>query len=190
MKFWAVDLAHYFLNGHPHLSSKKYVHDRISGQTLVCVVPITIFRAGKKYLLFQQKSAMIVGLYVCRYEVFLIFIEQSSSKNSRNFSFFYVDLEWCGVFDTSSRTYKFSAHMPQSHSVEKMWNFRSPSAWRSLDSTPGICSIFREAICQRFVKRLVSSFYLKGHLVLQGAPLEWALLGCAPLGWAPLVLNG
>ena len=122
MKFWAVDLAHYFLNGHPHLSSKKYVHDRISGQTLVCVVPITIFRAGKKYLLFQQKSAMIVGLYVCRYEVFLIFIEQSSSKNSRNFSFFYVDLEWCGVFDTS-RTYKFSAHMPQSHSVEKMWNF-------------------------------------------------------------------
>ena len=123
MKFWAVDLAHYFLNGHPHLSSKKYVHDRISGQTLVCVVPITIFRAGKKYLLFQQKSAMIVGLYVCRYEVFLIFIEQSSSKNSRNFSFFYVDLEWCGVFDTSSRTYKFSAHMPQSHSVEKMWNF-------------------------------------------------------------------
>ena len=123
MKFWAVDLAHYFLNGHPHLSSKKYVHDRIYGQTLVCVVPITIFRAGKKYLLFQQKSAMIVGLYVCRYEVFLIFIEQSSSKNSRNFSFFYVDLEWCGVFDTSSRTYKFSAHMPQSHSVEKMWNF-------------------------------------------------------------------
>ena len=121
MKFWAVDLAHYFLNGHPHLSSKKYVHDRISGQTLVCVVPITIFRAGKKYLLFQQKSAMIVGLYVCRYEVFLIFIEQSSSKNSRNFSFFYVDLEWCGVFDTR-RTYKFSAHMPQSHSVEKMWN--------------------------------------------------------------------
>ena len=99
------------------------MHDRISGQTLVCVVPITIFRAGKKYLLFQQKSAMIVGLYVCRYEVFLIFIEQSSSKNSRNFSFFYVDLEWCGVFDTSSRTYKFSAHMPQSHSVEKMWNF-------------------------------------------------------------------
>ena len=98
------------------------MHDRISGQTLVCVVPITIFRAGKKYLLFQQKSAMIVGLYVCRYEVFLIFIEQSSSKNSRNFSFFYVDLEWCGVFDTS-RTYKFSAHMPQSHSVEKMWNF-------------------------------------------------------------------
>ena len=97
------------------------MHDRISGQTLVCVVPITIFRAGKKYLLFQQKSAMIVGLYVCRYEVFLIFIEQSSSKNSRNFSFFYVDLEWCGVFDTS-RTYKFSAHMPQSHSVEKMWN--------------------------------------------------------------------
>ena len=27
---------------------------------------------------------------------------------------------------------------------------------------------------------------LKGHLVLQGAPLGWALLGCAPLGWAPL----
>ena len=116
MKFWAVDLAHYFLNGHPHLSSKKYVHDRISGQTLVCVVPITIFRAGKKYLLFQQKSAMIVELCVCRYEVFLIFIEQSSSKNSRNFSFFYVDLEWCGVFDTS-RTYKFSPYMP--HYVEK-----------------------------------------------------------------------
>ena len=23
------------------------MHDRISGQTLVCVVPITIFRAGK-----------------------------------------------------------------------------------------------------------------------------------------------
>ena len=28
--------------------------------------------------------------------------------------------------------------------------------------------------------------FLKGHLVLQGAPLGWALLGCAPLGWAPL----
>ena len=47
-----------------------------------------------------------------------------------------------------------------------------------------------------FVKRLVYLFFLdffkkespvlKGHLVLQGAPLGWALLGCAPLGWAPL----
>ena len=66
MKFWAVDLAHYFLNGHPHLSSKKYVHDRISGQTLVCVVPITIFRAGKVPVISTEISydsgAVSVGM--------------------------------------------------------------------------------------------------------------------------------
>ena len=33
---------------------------------------------------------------------------------------------------------------------------------------------------------LVFCPFLKGHLVLQSAPLGWALLGCAPLGWAPL----
>ena len=120
MKFWAVDLAHYFLNGHPSPQKNMCMIESLV-KPWFALCQSRYFVLGK-YLLFQQKSAMIVGLYVCRYEVFLIFIEQSSSKNSRNFSFFYVDLEWCGVFDTS-RTYKFSAHMPQSHSVEKMWNF-------------------------------------------------------------------
>ena len=119
MKFWAVDLAHYFLNGHPSPQKNMCMIESLV-KPWFALCQSRYFVLGK-YLLFQQKSAMIVGLYVCRYEVFLIFIEQSSSKNSRNFSFFYVDLEWCGVFDTS-RTYKFSAHMPQSHSVEKMWN--------------------------------------------------------------------
>ena len=59
------------------------------------------------------------------------------------------------------------------------------------------CDVFGEAILIFLVKRFRIFLFslpfaigqrpcLKGHLVLQGAPLGWALLGCAPLGWDPL----
>ena len=55
----------------------------------------------------------------------------------------------------------------------------------------------QEQKVRTFVEAIIDLFFslpfaigqrpcLKGHLVLQGAPLGWALLGCAPLGWAPL----
>ena len=51
-------------------------------------------------------------------------------------------------------------------------------------------NVFGEAITLIFLFSLPFAIgqrpCLKGHLVLQGAPLGWALLGCAPLGWAPL----
>ena len=65
------------------------------------------------------------------------------------------------------------------------WIFRSPF--------DGDLMILPWTIRRTFWKRLVIFFFiflffLKGHLVLQGAPLGWALLGCAPLGWAPFCL--
>ena len=56
-------------------------------------------------------------------------------------------------------------------------SFRSPSAWRSLDSTPGICSIFREAICLLFRDAI--------SLLLDRHP-RWGPLGAAGGRWGPL----